>query len=141
MDSHYFLGGAARVFFVMNVALPAVLLVMSLFDGHSWWRLTISARLLVVCGADSYLLYLAMSGPIMTLKSTTLVVRSCRARVAKCISLSDVTGIAWTNHETVCLRLRTGELYPVSLRGLGRADRDKMRTELDSWLRTASNIA
>jgi len=35
MDSHYFLGGAARVFFVMNVALPAVLLVMSLFDGHS----------------------------------------------------------------------------------------------------------
>jgi hypothetical protein len=141
MASHYHLSRAARVLFAINVALPAILLVMSLFDGHSWWRLTISAAFLAACVANSYLLYLATSGPLITLTSTSLVVRSCWARVAQCISLHDVTGIAWSNRDTVCLRLRSGELHPVDLRGLGRADRDTVRTELDSWLRAASNIA
>jgi len=141
MASHYYISRAARALFAINIALPAILLVMSLFDGHSWWRVTISVGFLVACVANSYLLYLATSGPLITLTSTSLAVRSCWARVAQSISLNDVTGIAWTNRDTVCLRLRSGELHPVDLRGLGRADRDKVRTELDSWLRAASNIA
>jgi len=141
MASHYYISRAARALFAINIALPAILLVMSLFDGHSWWRVTISVGFLVACVANSYLLYLATSGPLITLTSTSLAVRSCWARVAQSISLNDVTGIAWTNRDTVCLRLRSGELHPVDLRGLGGADRDKVRTELDSWLRAASNIA
>ena len=141
MASHYYLSRAARVLLVINVALPAILLVMSLFDGHSWWRLTISAAFLAACVANSYLLYLATSGPLLTLTSTTLAARSCWARVVQCISLNDVAGIAWTNRDTVCLRLRSGGLHPVNLRGLSGADRDKARRELDSWLRAASNIA
>ena len=142
MASHFFfVGRAARFLFAVNVAFPAILLVMTLFEIHSWWQLTLCAAIFSWFVANSYMLYLATSKPLITVTSTTLEVRSWSARVAQCIPLSDVTAIAWKNQDTVCLRLRTGELYPVGLRGLGRTDRDKARTELDSWLRAASNIA
>ena len=141
MSKQYYVGPAIKTLLVLNAAFPLVLLAGTLAGELSLWRWIESGADLTWGLVNGYFMYAAFSAPLLSISPETVRTRTWLDRTGRQIERAAIDGLAWSNSETVCVRLKSGQLEPIGLRGLGRASKEQARVELQSWLRTASNIA
>ena len=141
MSKHYYMGPAIKTLLVMNAAFPFVLLAGTLAGDLSLWRWIESGAYLAWGLVNAYFMYVAFSAPLLSISSEAVRTRAWLDPTGRRVDRAEVDGLAWSNADTVCVRLNSGQLESIGLRGLGRASKEQARAELDSWLRNASNIA